>query len=144
MLKRSSVAVAAALGLLAALAMTAPTAASAQDRAASGSSNPGGDLAVQVSIDRFRAKRGETIANGTATAELVDYTGNKTTLRLPVTLTAKRSGSCRILKLTLDQLTLSLLGLNVNLSKVELSVTGRPGGGVLGSLFCKLSRAKVK
>jgi len=38
------------------------------------------------------------------------------------------------LTLTLDQLTLNLLGLNVDLSKVNLSVTGKPNGGILASL----------
>jgi hypothetical protein len=31
----------------------------------------------------------------------------------------------------------------VNLSKVNLTVTGRAHGGVLGSLFCRLARAHV-
>ena len=49
-----------------------------------------------------------------------------------------------MLTLTLDELKLSLLGLNVDLSKVDLRVTGQRGGGVLGSLFCKLANARVK
>jgi hypothetical protein len=103
-----------------------------------------GDLAVGIAVDKFSSKSGKTIAKGTATAKLVDNAGNTTVIRQPVTLTAKGSGSCRILTLTLDQLKLTLLGLNVDLSKVELKVTGKPNGGVLGSLFCKLARAKVK
>jgi hypothetical protein len=103
-----------------------------------------GDLTVGIAVKRFATKSGKTIAKGTATAQLVDNAGHSTVLRLPVTLTAKQSGSCRVLSLTLDQLTLNLLGLNVDLSKVELKVTGQPNGGVLGSLFCKLARAKVK
>jgi len=33
---------------------------------------------------------------------------------------------------------------NVNLDKVVLNVTGQSHGGVLGSLFCSLAKAKVK
>jgi hypothetical protein len=36
-------------------------------------------------------------------------------------------------------LDLILLGLNVHLDRVHLVITGQPGGGVLGSLFCSLS-----
>jgi 2-polyprenyl-3-methyl-5-hydroxy-6-metoxy-1,4-benzoquinol methylase len=45
-------------------------------------------------------------------------------LRVPVTLSASRGGTCRILTLTLEKLHLTLLGLNVDLSKVNLTVTG--------------------
>jgi len=55
-----------------------------------------------------------------------------------------KQGSCKILTLVLDQLDLTLLGLNVHLDKVDLRVTGRRRGGVLGSLFCSLANAKVK
>ena len=61
-----------------------------------------------------------------------------------MTLTVKKGASCQILSLVLDQLNLTLLGLNVHLDKVDLQVTGQPHGGVLGSLFCRLARAKVK
>jgi hypothetical protein len=103
-----------------------------------------GDLAVQIAVKKFQANNKQTVAKGTATAEFVDNAGRKTQIKLPVTLTAKQAGSCRVLTLTLDELSLSLLGLNVNLSKVDLRVTGQRGGGVLGSLFCKLANARVK
>ncbi len=105
-----------------------------------------GDLTVRIAVKKFQAKNKDkrTVAKGTATAQFVDNAGRKTQLRLPVTLTAKRGGSCRILTLTLDQLKLTLLGLNVDLSKVDLRVTGKRNGGVLGSLFCKLANARVK
>jgi hypothetical protein len=61
-----------------------------------------------------------------------------------VTLAASSSGKCTILTLTLETLELKLLGLDVNLQKVVLTVTGERRGGVLGSLFCSLARAKAK
>jgi hypothetical protein len=51
---------------------------------------------------------------------------------------------CPVLTLQLDQLSLNLLGLHVDLSKVVLTITADSEGGVLGSLFCSLSNAKVK
>jgi hypothetical protein len=59
-------------------------------------------------------------------------------------LSATRGGRCTILTLRLDTLDLTLLGLNVHLDKVVLRVTGRRSGGVLGSLFCSLARARVR
>ncbi len=44
----------------------------------------------------------------------------------------------------LDQLDLTLLGLNVHLDKVDLRVTGRRRGGVLGALFCNLANSRVR
>jgi hypothetical protein len=141
--KSSSLAVISLVALVVAVLPGTALADSERGNAAAVQSKQG-DLTVGIAIKRFASKNGKTIANGTATARLVDNAGRTTVVRLPVTLTAKRSGSCRVLALTLDQLSLTLLGLNVDLSKVALTVTGKPNGGVLGSLFCKLARAKVK
>jgi hypothetical protein len=103
----------------------------------------GSNLKVTVAVQRFTAAKHRTIAQGIAVARLNDFTGKSTTIKAPVTLRVSRSGSCRILTLTLDKLQLTLLGLNVNLSKVNLTVTGSAHGGVLGSLFCRLARAHV-
>ena len=104
----------------------------------------GSNLKVSIAVERFaRTSKGNTIARGIALARLNDYTGKSTTIKAPVLLRVSRSGSCRILTLTLDKLHLTLLGLNVDLTKVNLTVTGQARGGVLGSLFCKLARAKV-
>jgi hypothetical protein len=48
------------------------------------------------------------------------------------------------LTLQLDQLSLNLLGLHVDPSKVVLTITADSQGGVLGSLFCGLANGKVK
>jgi hypothetical protein len=108
------------------------------------SSARGSNLKVSIAAERFaRTSGGRTIARGVAVARLNDYTGKSTTIKVPVTLAVSRTGSCRILTLTLDKLQLTLLGLNVNLTKVNLTVTGQAHGGVLGSLFCKLARSHV-
>jgi hypothetical protein len=104
----------------------------------------GSNLKVTIAVQKFaRTSKGRTIAHGLAVAKLNDYTGKSTTLKVPVTLSVSRGGTCRILTLTLDKLHLTLLGLNVDLSKVNLTVTGERRGGVLGSLFCALARSHV-
>jgi len=121
--------------------LVAPASASggAAAHAASGS-----NLKVTIAVQRFaQTSKGKTIARGIALAKLNDYTGKATTLRVPVTLSVSRGGTCRILTLTLNKLHLTLLGLNVDLSKVNLTVTGQRRGGVLGSLFCALARSHV-
>lgn len=57
---------------------------------------------------------------------------------------AAATRTCAVLNLTLNELDLTLLGLNVHLGKVVLSITANSRGGVLGSLFCSLAHAKVK
>ena len=129
-----------AAAVVAASLLAAPASASSGARATARGSN----LKVTIAVERFaRTSKGRTIARGLAVARLNDYTGKSTTLKVPVTLSVSRTGTCRILTLTLDKLQLTLLGLNVNLSKVNLTVTGQAHGGVLGSLFCKLARSHV-
>ena len=79
-----------------------------------------------------------------ATATLTPLGQAPTTVTKKVTLAAARTGTCTILTLTLDTLELKLLGLEVHLDKVVLTITGERHGGVLGSLFCSLAGAKVK
>jgi len=133
--------------LAVAAAAALPGAASAAPRAAqfAGSAAvPQGRLAVKVDVSRFRATKSGPVADGVATATLRGLGQLPTTVRKKVTLAAARSGKCTILTLTLDTLDLTLLGLNVHLDKVDLKVTGQRKGGVLGSLFCSLARARVK
>jgi hypothetical protein len=103
-----------------------------------------GKLNVNIAITKFRVVGKKSTARGIATATLTDNAGRSTRIKQPITLAVKRGGSCRILGLVLDQLDLKLLGLNVHLDKVNLQLTGRKRGGVLGSLFCKLAQTRVK
>ncbi len=111
---------------------------------AGAASTPQGRLKVSVDVKRFRATSSGTKADGTATATLGGLGGMPTTVRKKVHLSAAKGGSCTILTLDLDTLDLTLLGLNVHLDKVNLALTGKRSGGVLGSLFCSLANAKVK
>jgi hypothetical protein len=107
-------------------------------------STPKGRLAVKVNVSRFRATKQGTVADGVATATLRGLGSAPTTVRKKVTLSQARGGRCTILTLVLEQLDLTLLGLNVHLDKVDLRVTGRRRGGVLGRLFCSLANARVR
>jgi hypothetical protein len=98
---------------------------------------------VVVQINRFVVTHDSSIARGIVSAKLTDQAGHITLLRAPVALSASSAGSCQILNLDLKQLNLVLLGLNVHLNEVHLTVTGQSHGGVLGSLFCKLAHAKA-
>jgi hypothetical protein len=102
-----------------------------------------GRLAVGVEVLRFTTHGRALRATGLVTAKLTDNQGRTTISRTQVALTAAAGSSCKVLHLYLKELTLHLLGLNAHLDPVTLDITGNSQGGVLGSLFCKLSRAKV-
>ncbi len=70
---------------------------------------------------------------------MTDHKGHGSTLKPRAALAASTGGACQVLHLSSNQLSLNLLGLNAQLDKVVLDITGNPGGGVLGSLFCKLA-----
>ena len=111
---------------------------------AGAASTPKGRLAVKVNVTKFRTTKQGTVAEGVATATLRGLGAEPTTVRKKVTLSQARGGRCTILTLVLEELDLTLLGLNVHLDKVDLRVTGRRRGGVLGRLFCSLANARVK
>jgi hypothetical protein len=68
--------------------------------------------------------------------------------RTPVTFAvAAQAGRCHVLTLTLNDLQLNLLGLNVDLSETNLrifAIRRGDGSGVLGRLFCALSRSTIR
>src|SRR3954469_14415104 len=102
-----------------------------------------GRLNVDVRVTRFFQSGGQTRAQGVVTATLAGAGSTPTTVRQRVTLQVRPGATCQILELTLDQLNLVLLGVTVHLDRVELTVTGRRAGGVLGRLFCSLANARV-
>jgi len=58
--------------------------------------------------------------------------------------TQSRQDICQVLTLQLDQLSLNLLGLHVDLSKVVLTITADSEGGILGRLLCSLSNTNTR
>jgi len=133
-------------GAIAAAAIVPSTAAAADGTspAFAGAAPAKAKMTVRVDVTRFKATNAGTVAEGKATAQLRGLGGLPTTVTKKVRLSVAKAGSCKILTLVLEQLDLTLLGLNVHLDKGDLRVTGERRGGVLGSLFCSLANAKVK
>ena len=131
---------AAAIGIVAALAVSSSQASPATAKPAR--------LTVGVQVLRMAPAAGRTLKGvGLVTASLTNNAGQTQTTHSKVAFTAAAGKTCQILNLTLNQLHLSLLGLNVDLAKVVLTITGikqgSPGGGILGSLFCSLASTKL-
>jgi hypothetical protein len=55
---------------------------------------------------------------------------------LPMTI---QQASCTILDLELGPLNLTLLGLNIDLSRIDLVISATPGAGLLGDLLCAIA-----
>ena len=132
-----------ATALLLVLLAAVPAGAS-RTTPARAASAPQGRLVVKLNVDRFVQKNRRTSASGVATATLTGVTGAKTTIKQRVTLAAGSGSTCKVLHLFLQQLDLKLLGLNAHLDQVQLDITGKKGGGVLGDLFCALSKGLKK
>jgi len=151
------VAVAAAV---ATLAFVAASAASTTHRTATPAAAPNaitqiGNVGVTYKIGKF-VKRGKNlVAVGNVVAQFTPTAANPAglkpaTVTQPFTVTARTlkgfdaaNRICPVLDLNLAELNLNLLGLIVHLDRVHLTITANSRGGVLGSLFCSLSRAKV-
>src|SRR5688572_14041254 len=103
------------LAVLCALALLVPaTAANAAP-----SSNEG-KVTVEAKIKRFAVVGRTIVARGVLTSR-VQGGGQSQAARTPVTFAvAAQAGRCHVLTLTLNDLQLSLLGLNVDLSEVNL------------------------
>jgi len=131
----------AAMGFAAARAVAAaPAAQSAQTT-----------MQVGFKIGKFVKRGHRLVARGSVTATATTPDGVSHSVTKPFTARVLSRGfrhlaarSCSVLSLQLNQLSVTLLGLNVNLGKVILSIKGEPNGGALGSLFCQLAHAKVK
>jgi hypothetical protein len=131
------------LALLGILALVAPAAAEARAKA----SSRDGKVTVDVKINRFALSGRNVVAHGVLTSR-VEGAGQSQAARKRVTFAvAAQAGRCHVLTLTLDDLQLDLLGLRVDLSEVNLriyAVRRGEGSGVLGRLFCALSRSTIR
>jgi hypothetical protein len=131
------------LAVLCALALLVPVAAA---DAATASSNKG-RVTVGAKITRFAVVDRKIVARGVLTTR-VTGAGQSQAARTPVTFAVvAQSGRCSVLTLRLQGLDLTLLGLNVNLSEVNLriyAIRRGEGSGILGRLFCALSRSQLR
>jgi hypothetical protein len=134
-------------GVVAALATPGASNGAAGRAAGTQMGNVGMRLAVRSFVKRNhrlvakgRAVATYTSSDGTTTVRSVPFHSHATVLRRGRTLaSASQTATCPVLTLELDQVSLDLLGLHVDLSKVVLTVTADPNGGTLGKLFCQLS-----
>jgi len=104
----------------------------------------GGTFSGTLSNIRFVTRNGVLSVVGDLTGTLTNSLGTVLgTVDRQITLpvgAATATGSCSILDLTLGPLDLSLLGLNVHLNQVHLTITGTTGPGqLLGNLLCGLA-----
>jgi hypothetical protein len=112
----------------------------------------------KLEITRFVADGGTLFAVGTLNGRLTrnnrtrEVSGKR--VRIPVQsingvdLSSLASGAtrvsaeqlvCNVLTLTLGPLDLNLLGLRVQLNRINLRITAIPGGGLLGDLLCAVA-----
>ncbi|MDC3962924.1 hypothetical protein [Polyangium jinanense] len=106
--------------------------------------NVTGQLAGTVTVESFAAQSGQLVANGKMTARLTDLAGNVmgTVTNVVVAQVATIThATCTILELELNPLSLSALGLQIDLSRVVLVLTANAGGGRLGQLLCTFADA---
>jgi len=97
-------------------------------------------------INRFVNRHGKVFAVGTLKGRLKHRHVTRRGVRIPVTGFTGESGTaqsaqvaCKVLTLTLGPLDLNLLGLRIQLNRVNLRITAIPGGGLLGDLLCGLT-----
>jgi hypothetical protein len=127
---------------LATLALAAPA------EAGQGEAAGNGTVTIDVAVKKFSVAQREIVGRGVLTATLSDDQGNTQTARRGVrfAVVAQRA-RCSVLTLTLEDLQLDLLGLRVDTSAVNLRIFAIPrgeGSGVLGRLFCALSRSTIR
>ncbi|MGH9311273.1 MAG: hypothetical protein ACRD1U_17990 [Vicinamibacterales bacterium] len=102
----------------------------------------GGTFTGIFELQRFAARGGELTAVGTLTGTLTNTATGVTTsivrtISLPAVVT---QATCEILHLDLGPLSLDLLGLQVNLSRIVLDITAESGpGNLLGNLLCAVA-----
>jgi hypothetical protein len=146
----SLAAVAATLTCALALGVTATAGAqTTQDMAKrvalTGTAKNGKKFRGTYTINRFVSRHGKVFAVGTLKGRLKHRHVTRRGVRIPVTGFAQDSGAqsaqvaCNVLTLTLGPLDLNLLGLRVQLNRVNLRITAIPGGGLLGDLLCGLT-----
>jgi hypothetical protein len=102
-----------------------------------------GTFAGTATIESFKVVGDQLVAVGTLSGKLTDSLGHLigTVRDIIVNLTVTGAvGSCEILRLDLGPLDLDLLGLQVHLSDVLLTITAQSGAGnLLGNLLCAIA-----
>src|SRR6185312_12659582 len=111
-----------------------------------------GTVKIRFVMKKFVRQGSKLVAQGSAIATYTPTVGTPTTVSKPFSAVVQTGGksfnaatrTCQVLHLEVGPLDLNLLGLIVHLDKVVLNISAQSNGGVLGSLFCSLSRAKLR
>jgi hypothetical protein len=109
--------------------------------AARGETASGAKFNGTFALRRFTARAGRLYAVGKLRGRVAGRRLART-VRMPAARVAQippTPGACQVLNLTLGPLDLTLLGLRVRLSRVDLRIEAIPGGGLLGDLLCALT-----
>jgi len=101
----------------------------------------GGSFAGSFELTKFVTRDGVIYASGLLTGTVSTATGVvgsvARTIQLPVAI---GETSCEILHLDLGPLSLDLLGLQIDLSRIVLDITAQAGAGnLLGNLLCAVT-----
>jgi len=133
------------LGLTSSAGAQTPTTDLTKRIPITGVSKNGKKFKGNFTINRFVSRGGKVFAVGTLKGKLKHRNVTRRGVRIPVSNFAKQGGAmssqvaCPVLTLTLGPLDLNLLGLRVQLNRVNLRITAIPGGGLLGDLLCGVS-----
>ena len=98
-----------------------------------------GSLFCKLASSRVKAKRVAAARALTARARSKPIRPLGFTVPLRAVAAQSSSPTCQVLSLVLGPLNLNLLGLVVDLNKVNLAITATRGQGALGDLFCQLA-----
>ena len=80
------------------------------------------------------------MAMGTLTGVLTTAAGTSSMLKTVALPAAVTQAACEILHLDIGPISLDLLGLQVNLSRIVLDISAQPGAGnLLGNLLCSVA-----
>jgi hypothetical protein len=121
-------------------ALAAPASAATQLPVV-GSVTGGGSFTGTFNLTKFVTSGGAVNAVGTLTGTLTNAAGQVTTILQNVTLPVSNiTGTCDILHLDIGPISLNLLGLQVDLSRIVLDITAQSGAGnLLGNLLCSVA-----
>jgi hypothetical protein len=102
---------------------------------------PGGAFSGAFTLTSFAVRDGQVVALGTLSGVVTNAAGVVgsilRTVALPVVI---GDTTCEILHLDLGPLSLDLLGLQVDLSRIVLDITAQAGAGnLLGNLLCAVA-----
>jgi hypothetical protein len=106
-----------------------------------GTSGSGAVFSGTYNLTSFAVRDGQVVAVGTITGVVTNATGVVgsvlTTAAMPVSVAAT---TCAILHLDLGPISLDLLGLQIDLSRVVLDITAQAGAGnLVGNLLCAVA-----